>query len=445
MENQLRELILPLSNDLIKQLSKTIDNHDKSQINFYWVELAVWMILADFASKLISALVGLLFKRGYEGSFIDCKSCKGRMKFQRYRNRPIITTFGQTSFERAYYYCGTCKRGDAPLDDRLEVGSREFSPRLQRIIAREAAHSSFEVVERNIKESFELSISDEAIREVSQELGQKAKIWEDYQAESYKDKPLASKPTEAKAKTWILEIDGKRVGFQDRNWNEVKVGVIYELGERVETSTGRHKLLKRELIARRSSWQEFVPQFWAAMQRAGIKAGDRLVAIADAAEGIESIFDYVAPEATRVRDFYHVAERVYAIGELRYGVGSEKSKDWISVQLHKLKQSDVSGVIRSIAHLKIERAEEEEKRTKVINYIEKNRLAMDYGSYKSEGLPLGSGAVEGGCKLIGYRTNGCGRRWGYEGCDRIVALRVAVLNDRLDVVLPKPRIEKLAA
>ena len=70
MENQLRELILPLMNDLIKHLSKSIDNHDKSQINFYWIELSVWMILADFASKLISALVSHLFKRGYDGSFM---------------------------------------------------------------------------------------------------------------------------------------------------------------------------------------------------------------------------------------------------------------------------------------------------------------------------------------------------------------------------------------
>lgn len=445
MENQLRELILPLMNDLIKHLSKSIDNHDKSQINFYWIELSVWMILADFASKLISALVSHLFKRGYDGSFIDCKSCKAKMKFQRYRRRPLITPFGQTSYDRAYYYCSNCKRGESPLDALLEVGSREFSPRLQRIIARESAQVSFGVVENNIKESFELRISDEAIREVSQELGQKARIWEDHQADIYKDKPLAEEPPQSEPKTWILEIDGKRVGFQDGNWNEVKVGVIYELGERVETSTGRHELLKRELIARRCGWQEFVPQFWAAMHRVGIKAGDRLVAIADAAEGIESIFDYVAAEATRIRDFYHVAERIYAIGELRYGAGSEKGKGWISAQIEKLKESEVEAVIRSISHLKIERAEEQEKREKVITYIEKNRSAMDYSSYKEEGLPLGSGAVEGGCKLIGYRTNGCGRRWGYEGCDQIVSLRVAVLNERLDVVLPKPRIERLAA
>lgn len=31
-----------------------------------------------------------------------------------------------------------------------------------------------------------------------------------------------------------MGIDGKKVGFQDRTWDEVKVGVIYELDDRVE-------------------------------------------------------------------------------------------------------------------------------------------------------------------------------------------------------------------
>jgi hypothetical protein len=60
-------------------------------------------------------------------------------------------------------------------------------------------------------------------------------------------------------------------------------------------------------------------------------------------------------------------------------------------------------------------------------------------------LVLGSGLLEEGCKLIGYETNGRRRRCGYEGCDQVVALRVVVLSDKLDVVLLKPKVERLAA
>lgn len=50
------------------------------------------------------------------------------------------------------------------------------------------------------------------------------------------------------------------------------------------------------------------------------------MAIADGAHSMEQIFSFVAPESERVRDFYHVAERIHAIGEIRFGTGSEKAK-----------------------------------------------------------------------------------------------------------------------
>lgn len=78
----------------------------------------------------------------------------------------------------------------------------------------------------------------------------------------------------------------------------------------------------------------------------------------------------------------------------------------------------VSDLPVSVSQMKFEDEDGECKREGALRYIEKNREAMDYGEYNKEGLPLGSGAAEGGCKLIGYRTNGCGRRWGYEGCVR---------------------------
>jgi hypothetical protein len=163
------------------------------------------------------------------------------------------------------------------------------------------------------------------------------------------------------------------------------------------------------------------------------------------AEAMEQIFALVAPEATRVRDFYHVAEKIHAVGEVRFGAGSKQYQAWTSAQLHKLSTSQVSAVLKSIAHLKLSTAAAVQTRQQVLHYLTKNRYAMDYARYEQAGWPRGSGAVEGGCRLIGARTNGCGRRWGEPGCDAIVALRVAVLNGRLDLLLPKPKSRLLRA
>ncbi len=445
MENKIREIIMPLSEKLCKRLSELLEKQKKSgAVKLDWIEMAVFKVLCAMAVELIVAIIGLLYVRGYEGSKIVCTGCGNKMKFQEYTKRPIISIFGHFSYERAYYYCKQCKAGLAPLDEKLGLGKRKLSPMLQRVIGFLSSHLSFGIVRQAIGESYKLEISDEAIREVAEEMGQQAIGWEDKQKQEYADKPLPQ--TSGGPKTWVIEVDGKKVGFQDGSWQEVKVGVIYEISDRVETIAGRNELIEKEIIAKRSDWEEFSVHFWAAMHRAGIREGDRIAAVADGAESIEQIFQLVAPDSERIRDFYHVSERIHAIGELRFGAGSSQAKPWIKLQLNKLKESDVSSVIRSISRLEFSTKEAEEIRRKVLGYFQNHRHAMDYARYKGEGLPISSGAVEGGCKLIGARTNGSGRRWSEDGCDKIVALRVCVLNNRLDLIRPLPRIElKLAA
>ena len=436
MESEIRALIVPLSERLIKQLSEVKEKPENQHLDLFALELLVARLLAGFALALLAGLIQLWYGRGRAAQPVLCPGCGARLTVQSYWRRPVLSLFGRFSYERAYYYCRACRLSRTPLDEELGVGERQCSPRLQRVMAYLAAHLSFGVVEQALAECYELEVSDETIRQVAEEVGAQARAWED--EEQARDEQAASTMRPPRPQTWIIECDGKQVGFQDGRWQEVKVGIIYQLGARVESSEGRHELLKREIVARRCGWEEFAHQFWAAMQRSGVREGDRLVAVADGAHAMEQIFAFVAPEATRVRDFYHVAERIHSIGEVRFGLGTEAGQAWARAQLHKLKESESEAVVRSIAHLKLETKQAEETRREVLGYLQNHRTAMDYAQYRAEGLPIGSGAVEGGCRLIGARTNGCGRRWGEEGCDQIVALRVAVLNERLDRIRPKP-------
>jgi len=441
MEQRIRELIIPLSEKLIKHLSEMVGNTVEQEKTLFWIEVTVLVLVAAMGRELLRGIIHLLYGMGYHGSRITCARCGQWMKFQRYARRPLLSVFGDCSYERAYYYCRGCGAGVAPLDEQLGVGERELSPKLQRIIGYVGGHVSFGVVEKVLYESYGIEVSTEAIRQVGEEVGQDARQWEETERRTYEEKPLPSRPRGQEPKTWVLELDGKMVGFQDGSWQEVKTGVIYELAARVEIQPGRQELLKRELIARRCHWEEFIPDMWAAMHRAGVHDGDQLVTVADGARALDQIFEYVAPEATRIRDFYHVAEKIYAIGELRFGGQTAEAQHWIRGQLAKLKASELSAVIRSIAHMKCATNEAKQKRSEVVRYLRRHRAAMNYGRYLQEGWPIGSGAVEGGCKLVGLRTNGCGRRWGLPGCDQVVALRVAVLNDRLNQIRPQPNVE----
>lgn len=434
MKNELSSDMMPAFERLINGLVEVLEGSDLREMNLFRLETMLMKLLGLFAVEVIQILIKLVHGVGYEGTRRKCEGCESKMKFQRYQQRQIVTLFGKIRYERAYYHCKNCGRGYCGVDKELGVGHRSVSPRLHRLTSFLAGHLSFGVVEKALKEGHEIAINRETVRQVAEESGEQALGWEKQQEAYWKEESGGG--SKRKQKTWVIECDGKKVGFQDGSWHEVKVGVIYELEDRVETSVGRHELVKRELVARRCGWREFAGLFWSSMQRAGIKDGDRIIAVADGAESMEQIFSFVAPEATRVRDFYHVAERIHAIGELRFGTGSKAGKQWVSAQLHSLKQSETTSVFRSIAHLKLPTEEASAIRRQIQQYLNKNRYAIDYAKYQAECWPMGSGAVEGACRLIGARTNGCGRRWRERGVDAIIALRVAVLNERLDLLLP---------
>jgi len=439
MEENFRKCMMPAWDKFIKVLSASFADNSAQSCNLWRLEMVLLQAVMAMAVAALVILIELAHGWGYEGARRECPGCGGKMKFEGYRVRQLLSNYGPLVYQRAYYHCRACHQGYTPLDERLEVGHRRVTPRLGRLIAFLGAHLSFGVVEQAIEESQGQQVSREVVRLVAEESGQQARDWESAEEARWRQEPHRPPKEGRVPKTWIIECDGKQVGYQDGSWREVKVGVIYELGDRVESRPGRAELLKREIVARRAHWEEFADLFWSAMQRAGVAEGDRLVAVADGAEAMEQIFAFVAPEATRVRDFYHVSEKLHAVGEVRFGTGTPECQQWTSAQLHKLKHSELASVLRSIAHLKLSTAEAAETRRQVVQYLEKNSYAMDYARYEKAGWPLGSGAVEGGCRLIGARTNGLGRRWSESGCDAIVALRVAVLNDRLHLLLPKSR------
>jgi hypothetical protein len=53
---------------------------------------------------------------------------------------------------------------------------------------------------------------------------------------------------------------------------------------------------------------------------------------------------------------------------------------------------------------------------------------MRYRRFRRQGLFIGSGGVEAGCKhIVGQRLKGSGMRWSLDGVHDILSLRLAVL------------------
>lgn len=295
MESEIRAVIVPLAERLIKQLTEVREKSAHQPLDLFALELLVSKLLAQFALSLLAGLIGLWHGRDKVTPRIRCQDCGSLLRVQKYLRRPVICCFGRFSYERAYYYCRACHQSRFPLDESLGVGERECSPRLQRVLAYLSAHLSFGVVEQAVRECYELGLNHETIRQVAEDVGAQARAWEERERQVYEESAVVPGPTTGRAKTWIIECDGNQVGLQDGRWQEVKVGLVYELGARVEPYTGRHELLKRELVARRCRWEGFASHFWCALQHAGVRAGDRFVAVADGAHAISAnLFVYRA-------------------------------------------------------------------------------------------------------------------------------------------------------
>lgn len=66
-------------------------------------------------------------------------------------------------------------------------------------------------------------------------------------------------------------------------------------------------------------------------------------------------------------------------------------------------------------------------------YLTKNRDRMRYADFRAQGLFVGSGVVEAGCKtVIGQRLKQSGMEWSVRGANDIIALRCAMLSGRLE-------------
>ncbi len=70
---------------------------------------------------------------------------------------------------------------------------------------------------------------------------------------------------------------------------------------------------------------------------------------------------------------------------------------------------------------------------KQIGYFRNNTSRMRYGEFREQGLFVGSGVVEAGCKtVVGKRLKQSGMEWTARGANAIIALRCLHLSGRTE-------------
>ncbi len=107
----------------------------------------------------------------------------------------------------------------------------------------------------------------------------------------------------------------------------------------------------------------------------------------------------------------------------------KKIKTWTDKRCKELDEGDVEKVIAAMKRLSPTTEEEKEDIKKQISYFEKNKKRMRYKEFRMQGLFIGSGVIEAGCKsVIGQRLKQSGMHWTVKGANNIIALRCCLFN-----------------
>jgi hypothetical protein len=137
-------------------------------------------------------------------------------------------------------------------------------------------------------------------------------------------------------------------------------------------------------------------------------------------------------EWIRVVDYYHASERLWAMAEQLFGKG-RRAAAWVrKMQKWLKKPGGVNRVLHSAAAFRDQHDLRGKRRTafhKAYRYLRERMKYMRYADYQRQGVPLGSGVTEAGCKTVyTQRLKLSGMRWQKAGAQLILNLRVLQLS-----------------
>jgi len=320
-----------------------------------------------------------------------------------------------------------------PLDEELELLPGKLTPHAHECLIRFGTIiPSFAKAAKELAFTLKVEVSEPTARRYAEAAGQAYEEYQTAEVERLEKTcvPVDKNPTQ---KTFF-SVDGAMVPLVGGEWAEVKTLVIgdiqkpvFEGGEWVVHSKN-HSYFSRMVES-----SQFRRLALVETHARGIEKADLVAAVTDGAEWEQGFIDFhcaSVPQVVKILDFPHAAERVNQIGQAVLGEGSEPAKNWLDERLHQLKHEGPSALLSELAKLKNQKPNMEVLQ-KNHAYLEKREEHMQYPCYRTQGLPIGSGAMESGNKVVvEARLKGAGMHWAIPHVNPMLALRNIFCSER---------------
>jgi len=380
----------------------------------------------------------------HAGPSVPCK-CGHPARYAGRHDKTFESVLGSLTLSRAYYYCPVCETGGCPRDRTLGLHGQSLTPGVLRMVGQVGARVSFEEGHELLIELAGVDVPAKHVERAAESLGREIAKDERHRVE----RPAAD---EAMAPTLYLGMDGTGVPIRkeelgDRpgkqpdgssKTREVKLCTVWSAegrdneGHPVRDAGSISYSAAIESAATRDTDQHpvaFVHRVIREATRRGFDRAHRRIVLGDGALWIWNLADEHFPGATQIVDLYHVKGHLWDVAKAIYGAGSDLAEQWARKRRDELDEGKIDDILAALTLHK----ETHDEARKCFHYVARNRHRMAYPAFRVQGLSVGSGVVEAGCKTaIGVRCKRAGMHWTVAGVDAIVALRCCMLSGRFE-------------
>lgn len=412
----------------------------------------------EFRPRLLEALEHKVrqLDRSLRGKPPCCPVCGAAMQSRGRRPSGFITRFGELDVRPAVYRCRHCQRNERPLLRLLGAEVGRVSGSLARLLALLGVVVPYQLAAQLAELFFGTKVCAMTVWRSVQRLGAACEAYIEQQARFAGSAHQDPADSGQAASAVLLGVDGCALGMQVRehrrrreagqvlpplplvdegHFREVKTGVLLLPAERVEPSPGRSSVVRRVLVSCLGEADRIFERLWAKLAELGWMGPKTVVVVVG--DGAEWIWNRAKMFSLRceILDFWHAIEKAWILARLRYGEGSKLAARFIHRLAQDLRDGRVDQVIARLQKLKVKTAEQQEALSDLLKYYSDNRTRMHYDQYLRLGYGIGSGAVESAHKqVVQARLRQAGMRWSELGAQRLLALRVLLLNDQWELL-----------
>jgi len=336
----------------------------------------------------------------------------------------VLGSVGHVAVPRRYYACRHCRARQTPREGWAGVtGTHRVTPHARRTAVPAGSGVSFDESQRNLKGLCHLSVSDDVVRRVCDEEGGAVRKW-------MNRAPEIKQASDAADGAVGFSTDGLTVNTV-YGWREARQSVICKRTPASPATPGRWDgrvpeapavrvavcgIARCDLIG--GGWRRLV-------KGVGLPEGLEVSVIADGARWVwgQAARRFKGRPMEWVVDVYHVMLYLFAAAA---ALGKEAAEAWVGERVIELIEM---GGPKLIEHLKGTGPPQASAAAaaawpKLLGYLTDNRDSLRYGKRLKEGLPIGSGLIEGGGKTtLARRLKINSARWRVRRAERMGAIR----------------------